>query len=77
MGVMQLTLIHANNFSAGIAVFGEHAIETSQTVGSPFSHDVTLTPELPVALEASEVQHVPGATLGLGALVGEDDLESG
>lgn len=32
---------------------------------------------LPVALETSEVAHMPRSTLGLGALVGEDDLVAG
>jgi hypothetical protein len=69
------TLIHADNFSAGIAVFGEHAVEAGQAVGAPLPHDVPLAPELAVALEAGEVQHVPGPALGLRALVREDDLQ--
>ena len=72
---MKLTLINANNFSTGIAVLGEHAVEAGQAVGPPFPHDVPLATELPVALEAGEVEHVPGSALGLGALVGEYDLE--
>ena len=72
---MKLTLINANNFSTGIAVLGEHAVEAGQAVGPPFPHDVPLAPELSVTLEAGEVEHVPGSALGLGTLVGEDDLE--
>ena len=48
-------MIHANNFSTGIAVLGEHAVEAGQAVGPPLPHDVPLAPELPVALEAGEV----------------------
>lgn len=32
---------------------------------------------LSIALEASKVAHVPRSTLGLGALIGEDDLVAG
>ena len=64
-----LTLIDANDFPARVTVLGEHAVETGQTIGSSFSHDIALTPKLSVTLEAGEVKHVPGSTLGFCALV--------
>jgi hypothetical protein len=64
-----LTLIDANDFPARVTVLGEHAVETGETIGPSLSHDIALTPKLSVALEASEVKHVPGSTLGLCALV--------
>ena len=69
------TLINADNFSAGITVFGEHAVETGEAVGSSLPHDVTLAPQLPVALEAGKVKHVPSTALSLGTLIGQNDLE--
>jgi hypothetical protein len=68
-------LVYANNFSTGIAIFGKHAVEAGQAVGPALPHDVPLPPELPVALEAGEVEHVPGTALGLGTLVGKYDLK--
>ena len=69
------TLINANNFSAGITVFGEHAVDTGEAVGSSLPHDVALAPQLPVAFKAGKVKHVPGTALSLGTLVGQNDLK--
>ena len=71
------TLVHPDRLSAGVAVFGEHAVEAGEAVGPAFSHDVALASEVAVALKAGKVLHVPSTTLGLGALVGEDDLKVG
>ena len=71
------TLVHPDRLSAGVAVFGEHAVEAGETVGPALSHDVALASEVAVALKAGKVLHVPSTTLGLGALVGEDDLKVG
>ena len=71
------TLVNSNSFSASVAVFGEHAVEAAEAVRPALSHDVALAAQVAVALEAGEVLHVPGAGLGLGALVREDDLKEG
>ena len=71
------TLVHPDRLSAGVAVFGEHAVKAGETVRPALSHDVALASEVAVALKAGKVLHVPSTTLGLGALVGEDDLKVG
>ena len=75
--VFATTLVHPDRLSAGVAVFGEHAVEAGEAVGPALSHDVALSSQVPVALKAGKVLHVPSTTLGLGALVGEDDLKVG
>ena len=71
------TLVHPDRLSAGVAVFGEHAVEAGEAVGPSLSHDVPLATQVSVAFKASKMLHVPSPTLGLGALVGEDDLKVG
>ena len=71
----QLTLIHPDGFPAGVAVLSEHAVEAGEAVRTALSHDVSLTAQVSVALEASEVFHVPGSALGFSALVGENYLK--
>lgn len=73
--VRHLTLVDPDGVAARIAVLGEGGVEAVQAEGPAVPHHVPLAAELPVALEAAEVPHVPRATLGLGALVGEDDLQ--
>ena len=73
--VIKLTLVHSNSLTAGVAVLSKHAVEAGETVGPAFPHDVPLTTQVTVALEAGEVFHVPGSTLGFGALVGENYLK--
>jgi hypothetical protein len=73
--VAHLALVDADGFAAGVAVLGEHGVEAVEAVGAAVTHYVTLASELPLALGAGEVLHVPGATLGLRAFIGEDDLE--
>lgn len=73
--VTHLALVHANGLPAVVAVLGEHGVEAVQTEGLSVTHYVPLAAELFVALEAGEVFHVPGASLGFSALVGEDDLK--
>ena len=75
--IIKLTLINSNGFPTGVTVLSEHAVEAGETVGPALSHDVALASEVPVALKAGKVLHVPSTTLGLGALVGEDDLKVG
>ena len=72
--VRHLALIDADDFAAGIAVLGKHAVEAAQAIGASLAHDVALPTELEVALVTDKVLHVPGATLGLGALIREYDL---
>ena len=71
------TLVHPNSFPTGVAVLGKHAVKAGEAVGATLSHDVALPAQVPVALKAGKVLHVPSTTLGLGALVGEDDLKVG
>ena len=71
------TLVHPNGFPTSIAVLCKHAVKAGEAVGATLSHDVALAAQVPVALKAGKVLHVPSTTLGLGALVGEDDLKVG
>lgn len=73
--VAHLSLVHADGLAAIVAVLGEHVVEAAETVRLALSHDVALAAELLVAVEACEVLHVPRSTLGLGALVGQDNLD--
>lgn len=72
--VAHLALVDADHLAAVVAVLGEHGVEAAQAVGLSLPHDVALPAQLMLALLAGEVFHVPGATLGLRALVREDDL---
>lgn len=72
--VAHLTLVHSDGLAAVIAVLGEHVVEASETVRLALSHDVSLTAQLLIAVEACEVLHVPRSTLSLGALVGQNYL---
>ena len=67
-------MVHADGLPARITVLGKHAVEAGQTIWPPIPHDVSLSPELEIALETCKVLHVPRSPLGLGALVGENDL---
>lgn len=69
-------MIYTDGLPAGVAVLGEHGVEAAQAVGAALPHDVPLPSQLCVALEAGKVFHVPGAPLGLGALVGQNDLST-
>ena len=68
-------MVHPDGLPAGVAVLSKHAVEAGETVGSALPHDVPLTTQVTVALEAGEVFHVPGAALGLGTLVRENYLK--
>ena len=68
-------MVHPNGLPTGVAVLSKHAVEAGETVGPALPHDVPLAAQMTVALEAGEVLHVPGTTLGLGALVGENYLK--
>ena len=68
-------MVYAYRLATGVAVLCEHAVEAAEAVWPALPHDVSLAAEVPVTLEAGEVLHVPGAALGLRALVREDDLE--
>ena len=70
-------MVHADGLPARITVLGKHAVKAGQTVWPPVPHDVSLSPELEITLETRKVLHVPRSALGLGALVGEDDLKVG
>ena len=75
--VGDLALIDADCLSACRAVLNVHLFETLAAVGLGSLHEITLTTKKLVAVEASEVGHVPAAALGLGALVAENDLVAG
>ena len=68
-------MVHPDGLPAGVAVLSKHAVEAGETVGPALPHDVPLTTQVTVALEAGEVFHVPGAALGLGTLVRENYLK--
>lgn len=69
-----LPLVNTDVLSTGVAELGKHVLEAATAVGPAITHDVALSSQLLVALHAAEVLHVPAGTLGLGALVREDDL---
>ena len=72
--VAHLALVHADALAARVAELGVEALEAAAAVGSAVPHDVALSAELAVTLEAAEVFHVPATALRLRALVSEDDL---
>ena len=72
-----LTLLNTNTLATRGAVLHVNLLETLATVGLGRLHEVALTTQQLVAVEAGEVGHVPGATLSLRTLVGEDDLVAG
>lgn len=59
---------------AGVAVLGVEGLEAAAAVGPAVLHDVPLSPQHSLALEAAEVLHVPVPPFGLGALIGKNDL---
>lgn len=72
--VAHLSLVDANGLATIVAVLGEHRVKAEQAIGLPLPHDVALPAQLLVALVAGKVVHVPGTSLGLGALVRQDNL---
>lgn len=70
-------LRHTNMFPAGVAVLGVEGLEAGAAVGPSLLHDVALTPQHSLALETTEVLHVPVAPLCLSALIRKDDLRKG
>jgi hypothetical protein len=69
-----LTLVNANRLATVIAILSKHVVEAAQTVRLAFSHDVSLTAQLLVAVEAGKVLHVPSAALSFRAFVGQNYL---
>lgn len=59
---------------AGLTVFRVKRFETVTAEGSPVLHDVPLASQDRLTLEATEVFHVPVATLSFCALIGKNDL---
>lgn len=72
--VAHLSLVHANRFSAVVTVLCKHRIEAGKTERLSIAHYVPLAAQLFVALETSEMFHVPCTSFSLRALVGKDDL---
>lgn len=70
-----LSLVYSNGLPAVVTVLCEHGVEADQTERLPFPHDVPLATQLLVALEAGKVFHVPGTSLSLCALIGQDNLK--
>lgn len=69
------TLIYPNSFPASVAILRKHGIEALQTIGATVSHNVPLSSELSVALETSEMLHVPGASFRFRAFVSQNNLK--
>lgn len=72
--VTHLALVDADGFSAIVAVLGEHVVEAAETVRLALPHDIALTAQLLIAIEACKVLHVPRSTLSFRTLVGQDYL---
>lgn len=67
--VAHLALIHTNDLAAVVTVLGEHGVKAAQAIRLALAHYIPLAAQLMLALLAGEVLHVPGATLGLRALI--------
>lgn len=65
---------HTNMLPAGVTVLCVEGLEAGAAVGPPLLHDIALTPQHRLTLEAAEVLHVPVTSLCLGALIRKDDL---
>jgi hypothetical protein len=70
------TLVNADGLTTGVAIFGKHAVKAGETVRPSIPHDVSMGSQLQIALVAGKVLHVPGPTLGLGALIRKYDLQN-
>ena len=70
-------MVHPNCFSTSVAVLSKHAVKAGEAVGPALSHDVALPSQVPVALKAGKVLHMPSPALRFGTLVREDDLKGG
>lgn len=75
--VSHLTLVNANGIPARVAVLGKHGIEAVQAEGPAVTHDVPLSSQLSITLEAGEVFHVPRTALSLRTFVRQDNLIAG
>lgn len=69
-----LSLIDTNRLTAVVTVFGEHCVETVQTIRFTIAHNVPLATQLFVTLETSKVFHVPCTSLGLRTFISKDYL---
>lgn len=72
--VAHLALVDADRVATRVAELGKEAVEAAKAEGPTVPHDVPLAAQLLVALEARKMFHVPRAALGLGALVGQNNL---
>ena len=62
--------------ATSLAVLGVERLEAATAVRAAVLHDVPLAPQHGLALVAGKVLHVPVASLGLRALVRQDDLRT-
>lgn len=74
LGFLFELLAFTDVLSTGVAVLGVQRLVAGTAVRPALSHDVALTSERRLALEAAKVPHVPVASLRLRALVRQNDL---
>lgn len=74
VGLMLKKDILTNVFPTGLAVLRIQRFKTVTAERSPILHDVSLSTQDCFTLEATEVLHVPVATLSFCTLIGKNDL---
>ena len=70
-----LSLVHADLLSATITELREASLEALAAIRLVIFHDISLTAQLLVAVEAGKVLHVPTSFLSLCAFVCKDYLQ--
>lgn len=70
-----LTLIHSDGLPASVAVLGKHGVEAMEAKRSSIPHNISLSTQLSITLEAGEMFHVPSSSLRLCTLISQDDLK--
>lgn len=67
-------LVNTYVLSAGVTILREEVFEARAAVRPAISHDVALSAQLAVTLQAAEVFHVPATSFRLCTLVCENNL---
>jgi hypothetical protein len=72
--LLSITLINSNTLPTTVTVLSKDIVEAVEAEGFTALHDVSHPTKLGRTLDALEMMHVPGRTLGLCALIGEYNL---
>jgi hypothetical protein len=71
-----LSLIYAYVFPTRITELREHSLKTHTTEWSAFSHYISLSTKLGVALETREMFHMPATSLCLCTFISKNNLKT-